>query len=131
MKINGTIFSKPQQDQLKAITGTKYTQYNLDLSTQSGRDTLIKLCQASNQGKYITLRRPNSGDIYTLFFVAEGVAQFSRTSLIASGDIDALSIYTIICKSASAKIYSTYTPINGTTEKNTNTLSNVILFIED
>ena len=131
MKINGTIFSKPQQDQLKRAIGAEYTQYSLDLSTQSGRDRLISLCQAANQGKKITLKKVNSGDIYPLIFVTENTVTFGLTTLIVSSDIDAQSTIIIKCKASSANQYLLRTPVNGTPEKNTFTVSNVILFIEN
>lgn len=131
MKINGTIFSKPQQDQLKRAIGAEYTQYSLDLSTQSGRDRLINLCQVANQGKKITLKKVNSGDIYPIIFVTESAVNFGVTTLNVSGDIDAQSTITIKCKASSANQYLLRIPVNGTPEKNTFTVSNVILFIEN
>lgn len=134
MKINGTIFSKPQQDQLKraiGAIGAGYTQYSLDLSTQSGRDRLISLCQAANQGKNIKLKKEGNGEIYPLTFVAENAANFVSTTLNVSNDIDAQTIIAIKCKTSSANQYMVRTPINGTAEKNTLTVSNVTLFIEN
>lgn len=139
MKFNGTIFSKPQQDQLKEnignelekITATK--SYTLNLDTDEGRKDLIELSQVANQGKKVSLKRPGDNVIYTAEIVTASYATFGGYPILnpTGNSITSYDLIAIKCDTNSAKRISVRIPVSGgTTTQNSSAIGNVTLLIE-
>lgn len=99
MKINGTIFSKPQQDQLKrAMAATKNIQYTLDLRTNQGCNKLLELCNKVANGAKVTIIREINGtnQIYQVGSCSSTEASlYNSRQYVGSGNPIYLAILTV------------------------------------
>lgn len=139
MKFNGTIFSKPQQDQLKeniidAIeksSGGKYEKHSLDLSTEIGRQTLIELTQRAKNGKSVILYRAADGVYYTPQYITSSFVRYGTTPIIViDNGIKGVKFKSINCNENEAKGYSVERSINGTVTPNTDNVTEVTVYAE-
>lgn len=139
MKFNGTIFSKPQQDQLKenidkelekALGGMKYNEYVLDLSTSDDRNTLISLSQVAKQGKRVVLIDEDQ-NIYSISKVTDAVYFVCPTiSFTNSYGVSASTIYSMVVKPDIAKIGYLIINNNGSASSGSYNAQTVTLFVE-
>ena len=139
MKFNGTIFSKPQQDQLKEniikeiekASGGKYEQYSLDLSTEIGRQTLIELTQRAKNGKSLILYRAADGVYYTPQYILPTFVRYGTTPIIViDNGIKGLKFKSITCDENEAKSYFVERSINGTVTPKTENVTKVTVYAE-
>ena len=139
MKFNGTIFSKPQQDQLKENIGkelekaTATKTYSLNLSTEEGRKDLIELSQVANQGKKVSLKRPGDTVIYTAEIVTANYVTFGGYPILnpVNNSITSYDLISIKCNTSSAKRISVRVPVSGgTNTQNSTDIGDVTLLIE-
>lgn len=138
MKFNGTIFSKPQQDQLKenigkelekALSGTEYT---LDLSTESDRKTLIELSQLYTKGKTVVIYGLGDQVYYTPQYISSTYARFGTTPIIeVDGSITGVTFKSIICKPDSATNVKVTHKINGSQTQNITNMKRVRAYIKE
>lgn len=139
MKFNGTIFSKPQQDQLKenigkelekALAGTKYEEYVLDLTTSDGRNSLISLSQVAKQGKRVVLLDYEQ-NMYSISKVTDAVYFVCPTiSFTASYSVSACTIYSIVVKADNAKRGYLIINNDGSASSGSGSAKTVTLFVE-
>lgn len=139
MKFNGTIFSKPQQDQLKenignelekALAATKYKKYELDLSTSENRNTLISLSQIANQGKRVIIIHENL--IYSVNAVSQYSVRFERTKVVNTASYTPLSVecINIEVRANYAKMFTIKINTDGTYSNSSVDINSVTLLIE-
>lgn len=137
MKFNGAIFSKPQQDQLKENIGNELekalsgTEYTLDLSTESDRQTLIELSQLVTKGKTIIVYDLSYGEYYTPQYISSAYARFGTTPAInVDGSITGVTFKSIRCKPNSATNETVTLSINGTQTQNMANMKRVRVYIK-
>lgn len=121
MKFNGTIFSKPQQDQLKENIGnelekvsakidevdarTKLKEHSFDIGVQNGRNQFVNYVNTNIAN--IAFIKDHNGTIYKN--IEKYGDTVSMSKIIANydtyGRIDSINLTTILVKTNNANVY--------------------------